>query len=85
MNDEASSRALTARIVVLRVLGIACLIANLAIGMWFASTEASMGAKVLAMAVLAALVVLGFALLASAARLRARRLGPLPARGARPE
>ncbi len=71
------------RILALRVAGVACLIVNLAIGMWFASTEATMATRVLVMALLAALIVLGFFLLARAARLRARQLGRLPARGAR--
>jgi FtsH-binding integral membrane protein len=62
-----------ARIVALRIAGIGCLIANLAIGLWFASTEAPMAVRVLVMALLAVLIVVGFVLLATASRLRAAR------------
>ena len=71
MNSSDAPPASTARIVALRLVGIACLIANLAIGLWFASTEAPMAVRGLVMALLAALIVLGFVLLATASRLRA--------------
>ena len=85
----SSPTASTARIVVLRVVGIGCLVANLAIGLWFASTEAPMAVRALVMALLAVLIVVGFVLLATASRLRAARAvatGPAQAeRGGDPE
>lgn len=61
----------------LRVIGIVCLVSNLGIGIWFASTDASMTQRVFMMGLLGLLVTVGLLCLATASQLtmRARRAG----------
>ena len=57
---------------VLRVLGIACLLSNIGIGIWFASTDASMTQRVVMMGLLGLLVAAGLLCLATASQMTMR-------------
>lgn len=56
----------------LRAIGIVCLLSNLGIGIWFASTDASMTQRVFMMGLLGLLVAVGLLCLATASQLTMR-------------
>lgn len=58
---------------VLRVIGIACLLSNIGIGIWFASTDASMTQRVFMMGLLGLLVAAGLLCLATASQMTMRQ------------
>ena len=54
------------------MIGIACLLSNIGIGIWFASTDASMTTRVFMMGLLGVLVAVGLLCLATASQLTQR-------------